>query len=582
MRFPVSFPSPFQAYLVFSMVTGLIYFQSLGHEFVFDDSTYITQNPLIKNLNLSSIWALFTNFYEWDYLPLTLLSFTLEYQFFGLDPTGYHVVNTTLHIINVCLLHGILLKLSDSKPLAFWTALIFAVHPVHVESVVWISERKNVLSMIFLLLAFRSYLGTKFWPSILFFLAACLSKISVVIFPLLLVLHDHCFADRTFKANVIHKLPWFLVSLAIVVVALMTHTEGGTLRDDVGPWSTLLGMLVVFEEYLTKLFFPLNLNIWYPIPKYQSPLSGDVLAGILAVGAFIFLVRLIKKDKLIFFGLMWYVISLLPVSHIIPFPQMMADRFLYIPSIGLILAVVAGAQRIISNMGRIETGLASLLAVGVVLLFMSLNYHRSFVYENDFTLWEDSVKRHANNTVAVMYLGLTHWGKGDHDSALKYLQRAIEVNPKNIRAQVFMARILEEQKEFEQAIRIYENVIQQSPNTPSPYNHLAVLYGNQGKLGKAILLLEKAVGLDPEFGLAYFNLGVFQYQAGELENSLAAHQKAVEVEANNSQFHYQLGLFYLKNTDRGDLGRHHLEESLLLNPDRPDADKIRQMILKPS
>jgi tetratricopeptide (TPR) repeat protein len=367
-----------------------------------------------------------------------------------------------------------------------------------------------------------------------------------------------------------------------VVVALMTHTEGGTLRDDVGPWSTLLGMLVVFEEYLTKLFFPLNLNIWYPIPKYQSPLSGDVLAGILAVGAFIFLVRLIKKDKLIFFGLMWYVISLLPVSHIIPFPQMMADRFLYIPSIGLILAVVAGAQRIISSMGKTETGLARVLAVGVVLLFMSLNYHRSFVYENDFTLWEDSVKRHANNTVAVMYLGLTHWGKGDHDSALKYLQRAIEVNPKNIRAQVFMARILEEQKEFEQAIRIYENVIQQSPKTPSPYNHLAVLYGNQGKLGKAILLLEKAVGLDPEFGLAYFNLGVFQYQAGELENSLAAHQKAVEVEANNSQFHYQLGLFYLKNTDRGDLGRHHLEESLLLNPDRPDADKIRQMILKPS
>ena len=103
------------------MVTGLIYFQSLGHEFVFDDSTYITQNPLIKNLSLASIWALFTNFYEWDYLPLTLLSFTLEYHFFGLDPTGYHVVNATLHIINVCLLHGVLLKLSDSKSIAFWT-----------------------------------------------------------------------------------------------------------------------------------------------------------------------------------------------------------------------------------------------------------------------------------------------------------------------------------------------------------------------------------------------------------------------------------------------------------------------------
>ena len=127
MRFPVSFPSSLPAYLIFSVATGLIYFQSLGHEFVFDDSTYITQNPLIKNLSPSSIWVLFTSFYEWDYLPFTLLSFTLEYQFFGLDPFGYHVVNTTLHIINACLLHGILLKLSDSKSLAFWTALIFAI-----------------------------------------------------------------------------------------------------------------------------------------------------------------------------------------------------------------------------------------------------------------------------------------------------------------------------------------------------------------------------------------------------------------------------------------------------------------------
>ena len=233
-------------------------------------------------------------------------------------------------------------------------------------------------------------------------------------------------------------------------------------------------------------------------------------------------------------------------------------------------------------MGKTETGLARMLALGAVLLFMSLNYHRSFIYENDFTLWEDSVKRHGNNTVAVMYLGLTYWGKGDHDSAMKHLQIATELNPKNIRAQVYMARILEEQKDFVQAIHIYENVIQQSPETASPYNHLAVLYGNQGKLGKAILLLEKAVSLDPEFGLAYFNLGVFQYQVGDLDKSLAAHQKAVEVEANNFRFHYQLGMFYLKNTDRGDLGRHHLEESIQLNPDRPDAGKIRQMILKPS
>ncbi len=580
MRLPATTPFSPLVYLVFSIAIGVVYFKSLGHAFIFDDATYIVENPHIKNLSFSTIWALFTHFYEWDYLPLTLLSFTLEYQVFGLEPAGYHVVNTALHIINVCLLHGILLKLSDSKSLAFWAALIFAVHPVHVESIAWISERKNVLSMLFLLLAFRSYLGTRFRASILFFLAACLSKTSVVIFPLLLILYDRCFATGEFKASVIHKLPWFMVSLGIVAVALMSHTEGGTLRADVGPWTTLLGMLVVFEEYLTKLFFPLNLNIWYPIPEYQSLLVGDVLVGILVVVGFFYLVRLVRNDKLIFFGLMWYVISLLPVAHIIPFPQMMADRFLYIPSIGLILAVVAGAERMMSGMGETQIRLARMFAVGVVVLFMQLSYHRSFIYENDFTIWEDSVKRNANNTVAVMYLGLTYWGKGDQGSALKYFQRAKALNPNNIRAQVYMARILEEQKEFEQAIRIYEDVIQQSPKTASPYNHLAVLYGEQGKLGKAILLLEKAVGLDPELGLAYFNLGVFLYQAGEFEKSLAAHQKTVEVDADNPLFHYQLGLFYLKNTDRVDLGRHHLEESLRLDPDRSDADKIRQMIDK--
>ena len=330
---PIVFP-----YLLYPILIVIVYFHSLGNEFVFDDRIYLVDNPRIKNFDAAGILAIFTTFYEWDYLPLTHLSFWFEYPLFGLDPAGYHAVNALLHLINVFLLHAVVSRLSGCRTTAFWTALLFLLHPVHVESVAWISERKNVLSLFFLLLAFRSHLLQRSrWLPLVLFLLACLAKTSVVIFPLLLVLTDRCFTDKPFRRSVIDKLPYFLISLVVVIVALTSHAQGGTLRPHPGgnPFFTLLSMLVVFKEYLLKLLFPVNLNIWYPNPVSRSLFQAEVLKACLVAALFAYLVRFFRKDRVIFFGLVWYLIALLPVSHLVPIPQMMADRFLYIPSIGL-------------------------------------------------------------------------------------------------------------------------------------------------------------------------------------------------------------------------------------------------------
>jgi Tfp pilus assembly protein PilF len=569
--------------VLYVVLVAAVYSFSLNNGFVFDDRTYLVDNPLVKNFDSQGIQAIFLSFSSWDYLPVTLLSFCIEYALFGMEPTGYHVTNTLLHLINVLLLHGVILRISGCRVTAFWTALLFAVHPVHVESVAWISERKNVLSMLFLLLSFRSYLlGRSRIPSILLFLFACLSKTSVVIFPLLLILLDHCLVNKNFKQNMMSKLPYFLISMTVVAITLMTHSQGGTLRPHAegSPYVTFLSMLVVFKEYLVKLLFPINLNIWYPNPVHQSLFQVEVLKALGVVTLFVYFLRTFRKDRMIFFGLVWYLIALLPVSHIIPFPQMMADRFLYIPSIGLFLAVVAGFKRASQDSWKFASHMPVLVAAIVILNYVVLSHHRAFVYKDDFTLWSDSVRRSADNTIAMMYLGLTYWGHGDTDMALEKLARAREIEPKNLRAAIYTARIYEEKKETRKAEQTYIDLIRQAPDNPGPYQHLAVLYGNSGKPGKAILLLEKALLINPNFGLAHFNLGIFLYQTGEIQKSLEAHQKAVILEPLNAGFQHQLGMFYLKNTDRQDLARTHLQTSLRLNPHGKDADRIRVLLKK--
>jgi protein O-mannosyl-transferase len=349
------FSRDFPYALLYLAGTSLIYSGSLNGEFIFDDFLYVVKNHLIKNFDLQGIAEIFASFYLWDYLPVTMFSFSLDYWLYGLNPWGYHLTNTFLHFLNTVLLHLVVVRITGSKVVALATALFFLVHPVNVESVAWISERKNVLSCFFLLCSFYCYLqGNRRVRVVLFFLLACLSKSSVVIFPLLLVLYDLPFTAKKIKTSIFENSPCFAISASVVALTFLTHSMHGTVREhpEGNPLNTLYSMVVVFKEYLAKLFFPVNLNVWYPNQVFTSPLQFEVLISCLLIGIFIVLaITAYHRNRILFFGMLWFVICLLPVSHIIPFPQMMADRFLYLPAIGLFLAVSVSARKLLDGLG---------------------------------------------------------------------------------------------------------------------------------------------------------------------------------------------------------------------------------------
>jgi protein O-mannosyl-transferase len=572
---PTSIIRRFFLVTLFLALTGLIYFNSLKNGFVFDDRHYIAENFLIKVLDGPGVWNMFSSFYVWDYLPLTFLSWSFDYWLYGLNATGYHFSNTLLHFFNSLLVFQLVIKITRSGNSAFWASLIFLVHPVQVESVAWISERKNLLSFFFFALSFLTYLrGGMRLLSLLLFLLACLAKTSVVILPLLLILYDISFTGKHLKNIFVDKVPYLFVSLGISIVTLLSHSSGETLRDhpDGNPINTVFSMMVVFKEYIIKILFPINLNIWYPDQVFKSFMESQILISIPMIVGYVWLIRWsYSNQRVMFFGLMWFLIALLPVSHIIPFPQMMADRFLYIPVIGLIIVLTSMASSFKWGKGS--------LAIAVILMFSLLSINRNSVYKDDLHLWQDSVSKNSNHTRSMMFFGLSYWQKGDRDQALKKLERARVLEPKNNKAILYSAHIHAEQEAWAEAESLYRELIQKNPDMPRFYIHLAVFLGNRDRIKESLGLLNQVLERDPNFGLAYYNRGVFLDRVGDSEGALRDYQKAVTLEPESAHFQYVLGMFYMKRTDRPELGRDPLKRSLRLNPDQPSAETIQQTLL---
>lgn len=568
-------------FLLYLGGTFLIYSGSLGNEFLYDDSLYVVNNHLIKNFDIQGIAEIFTSFYLWDYLPITIFSFSLDYWIHGLNPWGYHLTNSLLHFSNTVLLHLVVFRITGSKVLAVATGLLFLLHPVHVESVVWISERKNVLSFFFMFCSFYCYLlNNQRILVILFFLLACLSKSSVVIFPLLLVLYDVSFTAKKIKTSIFENIPCFAISGCVVALAILSHSLYGTIREhpEGNGLNTLFSMVVVFKEYLSKLFFPVNLNVWYPNQVFTSPFHIEVLFSCFSIGFFIYLATYAyQRNRILFFGLLWFVISLLPVSHIIPFPQMMADRFLYIPSVGLFLAVAVLVREMMDRLGpkKIFLGVFS----GIVLLSYSvLSWNRIPVFKDDISLWRHSIAQNPNNTFSMMNLGLAYWKTGDEAKALEKLIQAIEIEPQNNKAARISAVIYEGREDYAAAQKIYLELIEKTPQNSTNYTLLGVLRGKLGNYEKAISLFNKALTLDPDSSLAYYNRAGYLYLSGQSELALGDYQKAAELNPDNVQFQYKLGLFYLQVLKKPELARSPLEKSLRLDPDQPNAGTIRKFL----
>ena len=433
----------------------------LGNGFLvvgFDDDGFILENPYLGTLTSHNVWACFSRLYLFDYLPLPMLSYLFESVFWGVNPAGYHAVNLLLHIANAILVYAISARALQSQRAAILAGLIFALHPVQIEVVSVVAQRKTLLATAFLLASLLAYqrccAGQRhaYAMAVLCYVGACASKSSVVPFPFLLALYDYTFARS--RALLRDKLPFLFLAVATTVVSVVSKAGSEVVKAPQGGsyFVAAVAMVRVFWEYLDALLLPLNLSPSY----YYSSREVFSLVNWLAVATLIIAVigalRWRRRMPLTFFFVGWFALSLLPVANIIPIAVLRADRYLYLPMVGF--AMWAGA-----GLAHVQTGswvagiraqrLVAALPFIVVMLLGVLSWRYAYVWRSDVSAWTRVVERHPWNARAHYLLAIAYTHDQLWEPARLHATRSVQIDPGFDRPRALLAEIDRESAEQE-------------------------------------------------------------------------------------------------------------------------------------
>ncbi|MDY6861633.1 MAG: tetratricopeptide repeat protein [Thermodesulfobacteriota bacterium] len=498
------------------LIISFCYFNTLNNEFLdYDDDIYIVNNYLIKNLNYQNIKRIVFGYYFSGHYPLLLFSYAFEYLLWDLNPVGYHITNLLFFTFSNILIFFIILAIVAENQKKFFiasiTSLLFATHPVHVESVTWLSERKDVLFAFFFLFSF--YLFIKFHKTkknryFLFsfstFIIACLSKSTAVVFPLLLLPYSYFFCKKDEMKKILTvSIPYFLVSLFFLFIAIKSGQSSGNIKaypTDNFFINTLFALKIV-GVYLYKLTLPFNLIPRYVFDVEKEFYQLDTIFFILLFCGFIaILLRNFRKNKYISFGIIWFLITLLPTSNIIPLSNLMGDRFMYLPSIGFFMLISA---TLVKYRKPFLYFLLSLLIISLSLLTVKQNG----VWENSLTFWTYNLNHEPRNAIAHNNLGNYYFQREEFKNALNHYNLALKYNPDFSKAYLNLGLISLENGESQKAIGYFYEAIKRDPVCYEAYNNLGNVLLKDNKIDDAIIVYQKVLEIAPQNVGAYYNLG---------------------------------------------------------------------------
>lgn len=436
-------------FVVLALATLLTYADSVGNSFTWDDVPLIVNNPAYKNP--ANLPVLFKSSDTSPiggqvpyFRPLNNLTYLLDFQLYGLNPLCYHVENVILHLIAVLLLFSLINRLFSSRALAFLSALIFAVHPINTEAVAFLAARNNILALVFMLLSFITYIRAhnrkkviSFFFSGLFFFLSALCKESSLMLPFILALYDFKFS-RSFKEQVRLKIvtisPFVLFSAVYFVMrAHALASAVGIGLDIEGLGQRMLKNIYIIPKYLVHFIYPLNLSIIYSMP--ENYLSGSAWLFFLWVAILLILFFLLRlRNAVLNFGLLWFAVNFVPVSNIVPisFPASsapMADRFMYLPAIGLHIIVAESFYYVYTR----REWRKIVISLGAVLIF-ALSFataRRNMDWKDDLTLFKSTVRSQPNAVEGHYNLGSAYLDRGDLLNAEKEWKETIELNPEH-------------------------------------------------------------------------------------------------------------------------------------------------------
>jgi tetratricopeptide (TPR) repeat protein len=522
-------------------VTFICYIPALTNEFVnWDDYGYVVDNTLIRDFSVKNIATIFTKLEQMgNYHPLTMLTYNIEYQFFGQNPHGYHVTNIMLHLINTALVFWLLYLLSG-RTVAIVVATLFGVHTLHVESVAWVSERKDLLYAMFFFLSLICYVkyvktrkDTKLYiASFAFFILSVLSKAMGVSLAAVLLLVDYLF-DRKFEKKVlIEKVPFFVVALIFGVLALFAQQAARAIHGytQYSVFEKILFACLGFVTYLFKLIIPTKLSAFYPYPeKVGGALPASVwlypLLALLIAWATLYSLRNTKK---IFFGMMFFVITIALVLQILQVGgAVMADRYTYIPSLGFFFILAEGFEHLREKQS------ARAVVTGVLVLYIGwlcvLTWEKAGTWRNSFVLWTDVVGTYERIPFAFANRGYSYYKIGKYDEAVADYNRTLALDASDAGTYHNRGVAYYHLGKNAQAITDYNKALELKLDNAEVYNNRGAAYAALGKADSAIGDFTKAISLSPEYAEAYNNRGTEYAKARMFEAAITDFDKAIQL-----------------------------------------------------
>ena len=592
---PVMAGSRFPVWLIAALlvlVTIALYWPATRYDFSsLDDPEYVTENPHVQGgLNWAGVKWAFCNTEQAAYwAPLMWLSHLLACQLFGLNAWGHHLINVLLHATNTALVFLVFRRMTGAAWRSLILAALFGLHPLRVESVAWVTERKDVLSTLFWMLTLWAYVKyveaaevrnskSSLWygAALAMFVLGLMSKAAMLVtVPCVLLLLDYWPLER-FKSGsawqlVTEKIPFFALAAVASVVTFMVQKHGGAVAavENLPLGARSGNALISYCRYLGKLFWPTDLAVFYPHPGYW-PLEQVLLAGVLIVGISVLLFVKQRRYPFLLMGWLWFCGTLVPVIGLMQAgEQAMADRFTYVPSLGVLILAIWGAYEL-TRRWRYQVIVLSVAGSAAIVLCIGLTRQQLGHWKDNETLFRHALEVTENNYFAHKALGDALLKKGQTDEAINQYQEAIRLKPDSADAHYNLGNALLKKDQTDEAISQYQEVIRLKPDDADAHNNLGDALLKKGQTDEAINQYQEAIRLKPDSADAHYNLGNALRKKGQIDEAINQYQEVIRLKPDDAEAHNNLGVA-LAIKGQTDEAIRQFQEAIRLKPDSADA-----------
>lgn len=530
-----------------TIVMLMVFWQVHKFGFVnYDDGIYVSRNHhILTGFTLENVIWVFTSEHCGNWHPLTGLSHILDCRLFGLNPGMHHLVNLLFHIGNTLLLFSLLKRMTGAFWQSAFVAAVFGLHPLHIESVAWISERKDVLSTMFWLLATAAYFRYAKSPAVGRYAAALslfalglMSKPMLTTLPFVFLLLDYwplnrVGADLTEKNNrqaylnlILEKIPFFVLSAVSSVVTFAVQKSAGTMGEiqAVPLTSRIANAVISYARYIEKMVWPVKLAVLYPYPEKMPPLWEIFSAAMFLLIITIAIIRLGGKYRYLPVSWFWYLGTLVPVIGLVQVgAQSMADRYTYLPFIGLFIAVAWGANDLLVKWKCRQVIFVCLSSV-VILMLTVLSWFQATYWRDSISLFSQTIKVTGGNYIAYNNRGLAYYDNHQLDLAINDYSKCLEINPFHYKAYYNLGNVYYDKGEYDLAVVAYDSAVAINPGYDKVYNNRGNAWHSKGRPDLAVADYTKAVEINPQLVDAYFNKARACVETGRKTEAVEAYK----------------------------------------------------------